>query len=76
MMMVVAVMAEALHLFSRYGQSPFDVKWFVNLDAGILERRIFVHAYTRSILEAALLYLRALDEGLSRCALPRLDGTV
>jgi hypothetical protein len=30
MMMVVAVMAEALHLHSRYGESPFGVKWFVS----------------------------------------------
>src|ERR1035441_794306 len=73
MMMVVAMIAEALHLFSRYGQSPFDVNWFVNPDAGILERRIFAHAYTRSIPEAAFLYLRARDEGLSGCAFPRLD---
>jgi len=28
MMMVVAVMAEALHLYSRYGESPFGVKYF------------------------------------------------
>jgi hypothetical protein len=30
MMMVVTVMAEGLHLTSRYGQTPDGVKWFVD----------------------------------------------
>jgi hypothetical protein len=76
MVMVVAVMAEALHLFSRYGQSPFGVKWFVNHDAENLERRILAHACARSITKTVCVYRRARDERVSRCALPRLDGTV
>ena len=75
-MVVMAVMAEALHLFSRYGQSPFGVKWFVGSLAGIMERRIVADAYARSIPEAAFLYLRARDEGHSGCAFQRLDRAV
>jgi hypothetical protein len=34
MMMVVTVMAEGLHLLSRYGQTPDGVKWFVDHEDG------------------------------------------
>src|SRR5579863_1340441 len=76
MMMVVAVMAEALHLLSKYGESPFGVKWFVKPDTGTRERRTQACAYTRSFAATTWIYCRAHDEGLSGRALRCMDRAV
>jgi hypothetical protein len=39
MMMVMTMMAEGLHLFSRYGQTPDGVKWFVAFCSGDSKQR-------------------------------------
>jgi len=63
-MMVVAVMAEALHLLSRYGQRPFGVKWFVA--AG---REQAENEYVRSRTRFAVAPIAILTVFMA-CALP------
>ena len=77
MMVVVAVMAEALHLYSRYGESPFGVKYFLLRGIIFLARqnwRTVSDAQARSLPRPVVAYLRARDERVFYGSVPRLGS--